>query len=85
MCELCWLKDHARWEPESMDDTGNILMKLTGVDIPRIVHAGSVEICCKCGKITVCGIYEMTDPKLVLYSGNRPKTKYELEEVEEED
>jgi len=85
MCEVCWLKDHAKWEPESMDDSGNILMRLSGVDIPQIIHVGSVEVCCSCGQITVCGIYEMVDPKTVTHNINKSKYKYEFEEVDEED
>ena len=63
ICELCWLADHTRWEPESMNESGSILMRLAGVDTPEIVETGSVEICCMCGSVTIAGIYSMVNPK----------------------
>jgi hypothetical protein len=59
-CEKCWLKEHAHWEPESVDDGGNILFRLKGVDVPIKHNTGSVESCHTCGELTVAGIYEMT-------------------------
>lgn len=78
VCESCWLLDHARWEPESMDNTGNILMKLVGVDVPVKVNNGTVEVCCMCGGLSISGIYEMKDPDKVYFidSGDN---QYELE------
>ena len=46
ICESCYLEDHTRWEPESMDENGTILMKLVGVDVPDKVNTESVETCC---------------------------------------
>lgn len=68
VCEKCWLEDHTRWEPESIDQTGNILMRLTGVDVPQKLNTGTVEVCSLCGCITVSGIYEYIDPKAVFYA-----------------
>jgi hypothetical protein len=59
-CEKCWLKEHARWEPESVDDEGNILFRLTGVDVPLKYNTGAVESCHSCGELTIAGIYELT-------------------------
>jgi hypothetical protein len=70
MCEMCWLEDHARWEPESMDENGSILMQLVGVDSPEIVKIGTVETCCMCGAITIAGIYSMMNPKEVYFLEN---------------
>jgi hypothetical protein len=70
LCESCWLDDHARWEPESVNEQGNILMKLTGVDSPEIFKPGSVEVCCMCGTITIAGIYEMRDPLTVYFTSD---------------
>lgn len=78
VCESCWLLDHARWEPESMDNTGNILMKLVGVDVPEKVNTGEVEVCCMCGGLTICGIYEFKDPEKVYFTDEN-KNEYELE------
>ena len=58
VCEKCWLKDHTHWEPESVDDTGNILIRLKGVDVPIKYNTGQVETCSECGEITVAGIIE---------------------------
>lgn len=62
ICEVCWLIDHTDWEPESMDERGNIVMRLTGVEIPTRVNIEAVEVCEDCGSITVAGIYEMRTP-----------------------
>jgi hypothetical protein len=59
ICEVCWLIDHTDWEPESMDSRGNIIMRLTGVEMPNKVDIEAVEVCEDCGSITVAGIYEM--------------------------
>ncbi len=59
ICEACWMESHARWEPESMDKTGRIIMRLKGVDVPNKVNNGSVEVCAMCGAVTIAGIFEM--------------------------
>ena len=65
VCEVCWLIDHTDWEPESMDERGNIVMRLTGVDMPKKVDIEAVEVCEYCGSITVAGIYEMMAPDML--------------------
>jgi hypothetical protein len=67
LCELCYLDDHILWEPESMNEDGQILMKLISVDVPEKVNTESVETCCMCGSITVAGIFEMMNPKEVYF------------------
>jgi len=59
VCESCWIENHAKWEPESMDINGRILMRLKGVEVPSKVNNGSVEVCSMCGSVTIAGIYEM--------------------------
>ena len=59
VCESCWIENNAKWEPESMDINGRILMRLKGVEVPNKVNNGSVEICSMCGSVTIAGIYEM--------------------------
>lgn len=76
VCEQCWLKDHSRWEPESMDAEGQILIKLTGVDVPTKVNTGTVEICYNCGGITVSGIFEMKDPKKIIHTGDNINSEF---------
>jgi hypothetical protein len=78
ICEMCWLEEHAKWEPESMNESGNILMRLAGVDMPEIVEVGSVEICCQCGSITIAGIYNMMNP-LEVYFINGDKASHDFE------
>jgi hypothetical protein len=53
------MDNHAKWEPESMDTTGRIIMRLKGVDVPNKVNNGSVEVCAMCGAVTIAGIFEM--------------------------
>lgn len=60
VCESCWLKVHTKWEPHSVSETGNVLMKLVGVEVPEKVNTGSAEVCSTCGEITVSGIYELS-------------------------
>lgn len=87
VCEVCWIQEHAKWEPESIDDTGNILMRLKGVDVPQKVNTGSVEMCSSCGKITIAGIFELRDTQVVMYpaTGPRGHTLTPLEDGEEEE
>jgi len=68
VCEKCWLSSYTTWEPESMDQDGNILMKLKDVKVPQKINTEKPDICCECGEITVSGIYDMRDPGLVLFS-----------------
>ena len=82
VCEVCWLKDHAHWEPQSVDDTGNILMRLRGVDMPDKISVGSVETCSECGKLTISGIYEMKNPNVTFASD--PSQSEAFRETEEE-
>lgn len=81
VCEECWLSEHSKWEPESIDQTGNILMKLVGIEVPQKTNTGSVEVCCVCGSVTVAGIYEMKDPKTVNFTKEEEElaNKYEFD------
>jgi hypothetical protein len=89
VCEVCWIKDHAAWEPESIDGNGNILMRLKSVDVPQKLNTGSVESCSVCNGITVSGIFELRDPQVVMYPATGPAgfrhTLTPLEDGEEEE
>lgn len=89
VCEACWIKDHVSWEPESIDDNGNILMRLKSVDVPKKINTGTVESCSVCNKITVSGIFEFRDPQVVMYPATGPAnmrhTLIPLEDGEEEE
>jgi len=65
MCESCWLVENTMWEPESMDENGQVFVRLVGVGMPEIVGADTVEVCCMCGELTVVGIYVLRDPSTV--------------------
>jgi hypothetical protein len=67
ICEVCWLIDHTVWEPESITESGQVLMRLKGVDIPKKYNTETVEICSECGGITVAGIYDLRDPATLLF------------------
>jgi len=58
ICEKCWLKEHTHWEPESVNDDGDILFRLKGVDVPVKYNTGQVETCYECGEITISGIFD---------------------------
>jgi hypothetical protein len=90
-CEVCWLKTHTQWEPESCDDDGNVIMRLKGVDIPQKYNTQTVEVCSQCGNITVSGIYELRDPEADGYTNQKISTvskvtesQFELDDFEEE-
>jgi hypothetical protein len=88
LCEICFLEDHTRWEPESMDEEGRVLMKLVGVDVPEKINTESVEICCMCGAITVSGIFEMMCPSDVYFNAESEKEnvfEFALEDFDEEE
>ena len=61
-----------------MSESGSILMRLAGVDMPEIVKIGSVEVCCQCGSITIAGIYNMMNP-LEVYFINGDKASHDFE------
>lgn len=65
MCESCWLVENTRWEPESIDENGRIILRLAGVGMPEMAGTDSVEVCCMCGELTVVGIYVLRDPDSV--------------------
>jgi hypothetical protein len=60
--------EHAKWEPESMDKNGRIIMRLKGVDVPSKINNGSVEVCAMCGSVTIAGIYELKLTSEVYFS-----------------
>jgi hypothetical protein len=68
VCESCWMGEHAKWEPESMDKNGRIIMRLKGVEVPSKINNGSVEVCAMCGSVTIAGIYELTLTSEVYFS-----------------
>jgi hypothetical protein len=51
-----------------MDQEGNILIKLVGVDVPTKRNTGAADICSRCGELTIAGIYEMSDPTSLLFA-----------------
>lgn len=90
-CEVCWLKGHTKWEPESCDGDGNILMRLKGVDIPQKYNTQTVEVCSQCGNITISGIYELRNPEADEYTNQKissmsknTEAHFELEESDED-
>lgn len=89
LCEICFLEDHTRWEPESMDEDGRVLMKLVGIDVPEKINTETVEICCMCGCITVSGIFEIMSPSDALFlEENEKESKFEFaleDDYDEED
>jgi len=78
VCEACWLADHSHWEPESMDESGSVSMKLTGVDLPDSVNLGSVEVCALCGGVTISGIYELKDPNDAHFDAGFEPPQFEI-------
>lgn len=61
-CELCWIRENSTWEPDSVDENGNIITRLVSVTVPLNLVPGAVQECISCGKVTVVGIYVPLDP-----------------------
>lgn len=78
VCEACWMENHSRWEPESMDVSGRILMRLKGVDVPQKINNGNVEVCAMCGAVTVAGIYELKLTSEVYFT-DKQSTDFEVD------
>jgi hypothetical protein len=72
ICEDCWLQSHTKWEPHSVNEDGNVLMKLVGVDVPEKINTGSVEVCRECGDLTISGIYEVSASPLGVLDTSPP-------------
>lgn len=86
MCEICWLQDNANWEPQSVNEEGNIMMRLVGVKTPEIFEPGNVDVCCMCGAITIAGIYELKDPQKVYFltDDSAKDFEYEFDTIDDE-
>lgn len=56
-CEVCWIKENARWEPEGVSEEGKIVARLTAISIPLELTPGEIHICCECGEITIVGLF----------------------------
>jgi hypothetical protein len=63
ICEACWIKENAVWEPHSMDDKGNMILRLKGIEVPVKMNTGETENCSACDKITIAGIYQFVEPE----------------------
>lgn len=81
ICEACWVEQNSSWEPHSMDNQGNILMRLKDVQVPNKYNTGTVEICRTCNKVTIAGIYEMVTKDVTFGFGSFA----EMLDVEDED
>jgi hypothetical protein len=60
ICESCWLEKYSKWEPESMDESGHMLMRLVDVQMPKKYNLDEPEICADCESLTVAGIFEVS-------------------------
>ena len=80
ICEKCWLKEHTHWEPESVDDTGSILFRLKGVDVPLKYNTGQVETCTACGEITISGIFDQKSTETKVFKRSPGKHGFGLAE-----
>lgn len=67
VCEKCWLDENTIWEPEGVDEDGNIVSRLSGIAIPESLIPGKVHICCMCADLTIVGLFVERDPESVPY------------------
>ena len=61
LCEKCWIDENSVWEPDSVDERGNIITRLISVQVPIQLSPGAVNECFACGRVTVVGIYVSID------------------------
>ena len=61
LCERCWIEENSVWEPDSVDEKGNIITRLISVQVPIQLSPGAVNECFTCGRVTVVGIYVSLD------------------------
>jgi hypothetical protein len=60
-CELCWIRENSEWEPDGVDENGNISTRLITVSVPLNLTPGAVCECITCGRVTIAGIYITLD------------------------
>lgn len=60
-CERCWIIENSKWEADSMTAEGEMVVKLTSILIPSTVIPGEVNVCHRCGDLTVVGLYVEKD------------------------
>jgi hypothetical protein len=68
-----------------MDDHGNIKMALSGVDVPQKINTGAVETCSVCGKITIAGIFNVKEHKIVFTTESEEAQAYDQYEDHEDE
>lgn len=78
LCELCWIETHSKWEPQSINEEGSIMVKLVGVDMPTVVNVGTVDVCCMCGAVTIAGIYELKKQEEVYFTNDEFSKDFEF-------
>jgi hypothetical protein len=67
ICEKCWLDENTVWEPEGVDEDGNIVSRLARIGLPEDLQPGKVHICCMCADLTIVGLFVERDPESVPY------------------
>jgi hypothetical protein len=60
-CEVCYIAENSKWEPESVGDDGSLVSKLIAIAVPLRLSPGSVHACCTCGELTIAGIFTEKD------------------------
>ncbi len=84
ICEKCWIEDRSVWEPESVDQSGNIRSSLISVTVPMKLVPGIVNECFLCDKVTVVGLYVSID-EVGIDSNYAPKAESDQEDMLPED
>ena len=69
-CERCYLEFNTQWEPESVGDDGSLVSKLIAVTVPDVLETGQINVCARCGEITIVGIYSNMEPDEVQYEAD---------------
>lgn len=79
ICERCWIDENSVWEPDSVDEKGNIITRLVSVNVPIQLAPGAVNECITCGRVTVVGIYVPID-EIDGYNDEDPGTQEDYDQ-----
>jgi hypothetical protein len=80
-CEVCYIAENSKWEPESVGDDGSLVSKLIAIAVPLRLSPGSVHACCTCGELTIAGIFTEKNEDEISYDSG----PLEEEEIGNED
>ena len=65
--------------------TGNILLRLVGVNTPTKLCSGNVDVCGMCGSITIAGIYDLREKDDLPFYEDSIEDSFEINVLDDDD